>query len=217
MSHPGSLSRSRHRRSVRGTGLDHELVLDLHRCRQVRGICRIDEHARRNQHVRGVEVGLADLMPPGPMEDTIDVVVLVDDHDREVALAGVRDRHDSALGDVHHGDAVQRVAVRSDDRLVVDRDGDAIVIPAVDPAGVVLKRGEHPSVSARAKLSSVTGMDMWVASGWIHLSSPIPQARRDANDNVWLRRGPGCRLAAALRCPVHADAYPRRETEGVPR
>src|SRR6185503_13572976 len=76
--------------------------------------------------------------------DAVDVVTLVHHHHRDVATAAVRDRYGRALGDVHHGGAVQRVAVHADHGLVVDRRGRARVLQPVDAAGVGRERGEHP-------------------------------------------------------------------------
>ena len=79
----------------------------------------------------------------GLVEDLVDVVILVDDHHRDVAVVVLRDRDCRPGGDVDHGEAVQGVPVHPDHRLVVDGRGSAVVGEHVHSAGVSLQAGEH--------------------------------------------------------------------------
>jgi hypothetical protein len=54
----------------------------------------------------GVEDGLAQFISSGVVKDPIDVVILVDDHDRQVTALGVRYRQLCALGEVSDSVAV---------------------------------------------------------------------------------------------------------------
>jgi hypothetical protein len=81
----------------------------------------------------------------GLVVDAVDVVVLVDDHHREVPLAAVRESERRPCGQVDHGRGVERVPVLPDDGLLVQWRGLAEVVQAVDPAGLSFEGSEHPS------------------------------------------------------------------------
>jgi hypothetical protein len=108
-----------------------------------RRVVRVDENPRGDEHVIGVVVGDGELVLSGLVQDPVDVVVLVDQHHRQVPLAGVGQGQRGPAGQVHDRRGVQGVPVLPDDRLVVQGRGLAVVMQLVDPAGLVLERGEH--------------------------------------------------------------------------
>ena len=61
------------------------------------------------------------------MKDLIDVMILVDHHQRHITLAGVWKCNSRILGDVNNGTAVECIAVHAGYVLFVDRSGLTIV------------------------------------------------------------------------------------------
>jgi hypothetical protein len=108
-----------------------------------RRVVRVDENPRGDEHVIGVVVGDGELVLSGLVQDPVDVVVLVDQHHRQVPLAGVGQGQRGPAGQVDDGTRVEGVPVLTDDRLVVQRCRFADVTQLVDPARLVLKSGEH--------------------------------------------------------------------------
>jgi hypothetical protein len=78
------------------------------------------------------------------VEDRVDVVVLVDDHRREVPLAMLGQSERSPGAEIDDGIAVERVAIHTDHGLLVDRRRFAVVDECVDAAGVRLQVMHHP-------------------------------------------------------------------------
>jgi hypothetical protein len=78
------------------------------------------------------------------VKHSIDVVILVHDHYRDVAIAALGDRDRGPVGDVDDRKAVERVPVHPDHGLMVDRSRRPVVLQLVHATGVGLERGEHP-------------------------------------------------------------------------
>ena len=106
------------------------------------GVVRVDEDSRGDCDVVGVEPVDREGMFARRVEYVVDVVVVVDDHHREVAVACVGNRQCGTLRDVDDRAAVQRVAVLANDSLVVDRRWLAVMNQLVD-AYVLREGGEH--------------------------------------------------------------------------
>jgi hypothetical protein len=123
---------------------EREAILNFVDVRDVVGVRGVNQHTCPERHVRGVEVLDRQVVGARLGEDLIDVVVLVDNHHRQVAVPGVGDRDGRPLGDVDDGQAVERVSVHPDDCLLIDRCGGAQVLPLAHAACVVLQAGEHP-------------------------------------------------------------------------
>jgi hypothetical protein len=101
-------------------------------------------------------------VPAGFVYDLVDVVVLIHDHDGQVAAARLRDGECPALGQVDDRCAVQGVAVHPYDGLLIHGRRGADVLPLVHPAGLSLERGEHAvALSAR----EVVDVDLRPAHG----------------------------------------------------
>ena len=82
-------------------------------------------------------------MVAGFVEDSVDVVVLVDDHQRDIAVSAVRDRDRGSLRDIDDCDAVERVAVHPDHRLMINRRRHPVVVDDVHATGVRPQRRKH--------------------------------------------------------------------------
>ena len=95
-------------------------------------------------------------MVAGLVQDLVDVVVVVDDHHGEVSVTGVGEGERGFLRDVDHGEGVERVPVLADDRLVVDRRRFAMMVSVFTPPACCSSDANIRSVSARAKLSTLT-------------------------------------------------------------
>lgn len=104
----------------RGEG---EAVLDLADPGEILRVRCIDQDPGRQRHIRGVELVHGQRVVAGLGEDPVDVMILVDDHHRQVPAAGVGHGHRRPVRDVDDRDAVQRVAVHPDDRLLIERGG----------------------------------------------------------------------------------------------
>ena len=100
---------------------------------------------------------LGERVAAGPVDDREHVVVLVDHLHRHEALArvGQRDRHRSGI-EVEHTRRIKRVAIGALDDVVVDRRQLAVVVELAE-AALRDEAGKDRSVSARMKLSAVTG------------------------------------------------------------
>src|SRR6478752_6713609 len=130
--------------SSRRVRVELDLILDRSDRRDVRRIDWIHQHPHGNQHPRRIELSERQVVLTGIMKKTVDVVVLVDHHHREVAIAAVRYRQPRPCRDIRDRKAVQRVAVHPDHRLPLDRGRLAVVPEDVHAAGIRLQRSEHP-------------------------------------------------------------------------
>ena len=126
-----------------GSDLEPQAVLDRRRRREVGGIVGVDQGAGRDEDVVGVGREGGDVVLARVVDDAADVVVVVDDHDGEVAGAGIGHHHLRALGEVDDREAVEGVAVETDHGLRVDRRGLAAVPERVHAAGLALDVREH--------------------------------------------------------------------------
>ena len=106
-------------------------------------IVGVDEDPRGDEHVVGVEPVDGELVIAGTVDHLVDVVVVVDDHHRQVAVTGIGQRQGRSFGDVDDRAAVQGVAVLADHRLLVDRRWLAVMHDNVD-RGTRRQRREHP-------------------------------------------------------------------------
>jgi hypothetical protein len=93
--------------------------------------------------VRRVELFHRELVVAWLVDHAVDVVVFVDHHRRDVATPTVRQGQCGPLGDVDHGEAVQRVTIQPNDGLPINGGGFAVVEEPVHACGVALKVGEH--------------------------------------------------------------------------
>jgi hypothetical protein len=134
-----------------------ELVLQRDDRSDVVGITGVGEDAHGDEHVRRLELVDAHVVDAGIVVDAIDVMVLVDDHHRHVPVTVLRHGHGRAAGDVEDPEAVQRVAVQSDHRLVLHVGGFTVVHDAIDPARGALEIGEH---AVRLGSSEVVDVDL---------------------------------------------------------
>jgi len=77
--------------------LEPELILERIDRRHIVRVARVDEHSRCDQHPGRIELFDGQSMLAGLIEDPVDVVILVDDHHRDVPVSSVRDRDRRAL------------------------------------------------------------------------------------------------------------------------
>jgi hypothetical protein len=66
------------------------LILQRIHGRNVLRIFRVDQNAHGQQDIRRVEFVHRQIVGSGRMEDPVDVMVLIDDHRGDVALAAIR-------------------------------------------------------------------------------------------------------------------------------
>ena len=133
----------RERGFSRGHRLHTERILQSRDRRKVIGVARVYEDPRAQQDVLAAELLRVEPVLAGIVQNSRDVVILVDRHDGQVALAWIGERDRRSSGDVHDSEAVERVPVHPDHGLFVDRSGNAVVPPAVDAAGGGEHRREH--------------------------------------------------------------------------
>ena len=136
--------------------MQYELVLQAVDGVEVRGVVRVDEDAGGDGDEFGVEPVDRERMLASGVEYVVDVVVVVDDHHREVTVARVGNRQCCTVRDVDDRAAVEGVAVLANDPLVVDRRGLAVMNQLVD-ADVLCEGSEH-AVGFRA--NKVVDVDM---------------------------------------------------------
>ena len=133
----------RHERLV-GDRREHQLILDSGYCREVVRVAGINEGACDDRRERRVELLHGDVVVAGVMKHAVDVVILIDDHDRQIAFTGVRHGDRCAAGDIDNREAVQGVAIHPDHGLLVDSRRSAVVLESVHASGVTLNSREHP-------------------------------------------------------------------------
>ena len=133
-----------------------ELVLQRIDRGDVSRVGRVHEYPDGDQYIRGVELIDSQLVLARIVENPIDVVVLVDDHHRDIPVPAVRDHSVAPAADVHDGLAVEGVAVHPDDRLMVYRDGARYGNNWLTPPACAWSAANIRSVSARSKLVILT-------------------------------------------------------------
>ena len=131
-----------HRERSGRPGPQRHLVLQLMHRGEVGGIVGIGEDPRCDQHVVGVETLHGELVVAALVEDVVDVVIVVDDHHRQVAGPGIGQRQRGTRGDVDDRAGVQRVTVLADHRLIIDGCWLTMVEQLVHPAPLGERR-EH--------------------------------------------------------------------------
>jgi hypothetical protein len=80
----------------------------------------------------------------GFMEHRVHKMVFVDDHRGEIAVTGTGQRESGRFGEINDREAIQRVSVESDDRLLVNAGRGAIVPKSPDAASLRLDVAKHP-------------------------------------------------------------------------
>ncbi len=145
----------------RRPGRDRRLVLQHTDRRDVVGVGRVDQYPYGDEDIPRSVLLLSQRVLTRRVENTTDVVVLVHDHRGHVTLARVGQCQDGRLGEIDDREAVERVAVEPDHRLLVDRGGFPVVpeLPPPPPAASWMSANIR-CVSARTKLSTLTWPDM---------------------------------------------------------
>jgi hypothetical protein len=168
------------------SGVHVQLVLQGVHGREVGGVVGVDEGSHRDTHVVGVEAIDGELVFPGVVDHVVDVVVVVDDHRRQVAVAGIGQRQRRALGDVDECPAVQGVAVHADHGLLSDRHRLAAMVEHVDRR-TPCERSEHP-----VRLSTHEVVDVYRGSHRPSLTRPHPPESSAAFRHRLAPRVPTC-------------------------
>lgn len=123
------------------SGADGKLVLKRVHLLEIRWVVRVDQDAQGNGHEG--RRGPSDLILTGVMVHVGHVVILVENHDGQIAIAGVGYGYCRPRRDVYDGKAVKGVAVHADHRLLVQGRRLAVVPPAIDASRPSLNGAEH--------------------------------------------------------------------------
>jgi len=134
-----------HRERLCRRQLQVVLVLQGGDCRDVVGVVRVDQGTYGYQRVPRAGAVSVEVEGAGAVVHLVDEVVLVDHHDGDVTVSGVRHAQAPAAGKVDNGEAVEGVAVQPDDGLLIDRRRFAVVPERVDTSGAGLDVGQHAS------------------------------------------------------------------------
>ena len=105
-----------------GAGLaDNNLVLQRGAGLAVHGIVRVHEGARHDIDIAGADHVLRQRDGPGAIGDMLDVMIFVHHQQRLEALAGIGHGDCHRRRQIENADAVGRIEIGADDRLLVDR------------------------------------------------------------------------------------------------
>lgn len=148
---------------VGGSGLDFQLILQFVGYLDVAGVNRICKRPGRKRNVWRVKLFDRELVYASLMKNLVDILVFVDNHYREIAIAGIRDGQSRPLADINDSEAVERIAIHANHVLLIERRGHAIMVPAVNAAGqshvsIELECGLCPHVIVDVYLYALIGV-----------------------------------------------------------